>query len=175
MSSPPPKETFARVVVTPELVRSAFTEVPAARWWWRVVLAMHGKPCRPGVSLDEIDRVVAAGFRFYGALYVFVGALFLVLSLALWSLAVASDATYWPLLGSASGGYLLLAGRVAFKGADLFHARRDRGIALLLLFLLMVATFLALFLGVASTVTNAMGLVAPGSTLPFWARWWSSG
>ena len=152
MKSPPPKNswTFQKIVTQPTQVRSAFGEFATTRHWWAAVLWMHGKRA-PGVAtLDESTNCVASGFRFYGWLYAFVGAMHLMTSIA----AMSIGAVYWAAGAAAMGAFLFVAGRVGMIGAAQFQKSPTRGVPMLALFLGMITIFLAMFLSTTSIVVN---------------------
>lgn len=150
--------SFAAIVRSPAAVRSAFADVPFIRTWWRIVLALHGKPTATD-GPEAAREVIAAGFVFYSRLYAMLGAVFLILCAATFRIAIDAHLSYWMLLGFAAGGYLLLSATVARKGAQAFRESRVEGIACLVLFLAMIIVFLAMFLASVSIVAASLSLV----------------
>lgn len=108
---------FAATVRSPPPVRTAFTGHLTLRWWWRLVLLLHGKPCGDAVWGSKEWTSVADGFRFYGYLYRFLSA---IMGLAAgWAWACEILDCYWvSLMVTAASGLWCITG-LALAGADL--------------------------------------------------------
>lgn len=136
--------SFAQVLRSSERLRATFDRMGAFALWWRIVLLLHGKPVSDRLPDDERARILAGGFRFYGYLYLGLGALILS-GTGAWLLMDASPSPYWVGLAGFGGLYLVASSALAFRGARTFGAGETRGAVLLVTFFLSIIVFLAAF------------------------------
>lgn len=132
---------FATVIRSPEAVRSAFKGQKLLAWWWRVILALHGKPTQNHLTSQEHCECIADGFRFYGWLYRMLGILFGAGTLLCLRYGLADF--YWLTLLTFGGVYLWAAGGLAISGATTYSNSRGGHVWLLVAFLFFIALFLA--------------------------------
>lgn len=104
---------FTRVLRTRLAAEQPFAGAPGMRAWWRLILALHGKP--PIGTADPVAdrRVVADGLRFYARLYRLL-AMFVAVSSGLFALAGSGAAAVATALGSCALFALI---RLADNGA----------------------------------------------------------
>jgi hypothetical protein len=156
--------TFTKIVCTEPAVRERFdTAAPGGRLWWRLVLALHGKPTAPNLSRAERETTLRAGLRFYavlyGALAACLGASGLALGLVLgWG---------FPALGLLSAALVL----VPIVGLGNRAARAPESFAVL--FFAALIAFLALLLGAGTVAagtqpgTSSLGILAASAATFF--------
>ncbi|MGC4042187.1 MAG: hypothetical protein QM758_00095 [Armatimonas sp.] len=61
---------FSKLVCGASSVRECFNDIPGGQLWWRIVLALHGKPTT--ANLDCYATTLQNGLRFYVTLYRFL-------------------------------------------------------------------------------------------------------
>jgi hypothetical protein len=132
---------FAAVIRSDTAVRRAFEGQGLLAWWWRLVLALHGRPTQTKFPPAYRCRCVADGFRFYGWLY---RGLAIILGLTavgccVWDLA----AFFWVLWLAASAAYLWIIGGLAFTGAMQYERSTGSAVWHLVAFLFFISIFLA--------------------------------
>ncbi len=74
--------SFARIVRSEPLVRSAFNDYWPLAAWWRMILALHGDPGSGDHGDAERIAIIARGFELYAWLYRGLGVVVLVVALA---------------------------------------------------------------------------------------------
>ncbi len=144
---------FAKIIRSSRAVRTAFDKAPAHRWWWRVVLALHGKPCRDDLSIADRKRILSIGFRFYAVLYALLALLMVAISVLLLAFRVV-EGLYWPGMALFACIYLSGSSALAFRGACLYPSDTRDASALLVVFFVAVIGFLMLFGGALSVFLN---------------------
>lgn len=140
---------FAEIVRSPKPVRIAFEHIPALGIWWRIVLALHGKPVQSTISPENKLKILIQGFRFYGYLYFGLGLVMACISVLLFMYDIFS--LYWAALAAFSSIYLVASAQLAFKGAKLFAYHYAHGAVLLVCFFISITIFLSAFGAVASS------------------------
>lgn len=149
---------FAEIVRSSPALRTTFDGVSGFSLWWRIVLALHGKPRSENIDESVKVRVLVKGFRFYGYLYLGLGAFILALFGAFaWMGAFPSP--YWALLTAFFGTFLVASSQLAFAGARLFVGDPRRGSVLLVCFFVAVIIFLSAFGLVASIAASERGFL----------------
>ena len=147
--------SFSRVVSGAEPLANAF-DGSSARFWWRTILWLHGKPTAPQLSNEARRQIVADGFRFYAQLYRFLAVLFWFVSASVWFGGVfdlARDALYWSGAGILSGLGLWVASGVGFAGARVLGENKT-GARILL------AAFMVAIIAILSALTVALSIEA---------------
>lgn len=148
---------FAAIIRSPGSIRNAFSSIAGLALWWRIVLALHGKPVSADLAEQEKTATLARGFRFYGLLYRGLGGL-MALGAGAWILADASYSRYWGAVLGFGALYLIASSSLAFRGADALGAEPARGAALLVSFFVSIMVFLAAFGAMLSSWAHqAMG------------------
>ncbi|TXH05140.1 MAG: hypothetical protein E6R05_02295 [Candidatus Moraniibacteriota bacterium] len=144
---------FAEIVRSSPLVRDSFRELPLIDIWWRLILALHGKPVGIDSGSDETKVVLAKGFRFYGLLY---ASLAIVHAIAIPVILAAGipDAGYWGALMLGSACYLGMTSTLALSGAANLSLRLHSARAHLIVFFVAVIAYLACFCGVVMAITH---------------------
>jgi hypothetical protein len=163
---------FASVIRSPESVRSAFEGQRLLAWWWRLVLALHGKPMRRNVTAVDRYECIAGGFRFYGWIYRMLGILFGATTMLCWNSSMSDF--YWITLLTFGGVYLWAAGGLAISGAKEYCDSQGGRVWLLVAFLFFIALFLAVTLAIFSSevkftqsLPDALNIVATLGILGF--------
>jgi hypothetical protein len=134
---------FSQIVCSHPSVLGAFDTHRPTRLWWRIVLALHGKPVKVLHDEKAQRHVIVNGFRFYVFLY---RALAVICFLVMVSLVLIS---FWLPAGVALlGGAILwnIAGLGAV-GVCAYDREEESAITMLLAFLGMLMAFLSLLLG----------------------------
>ena len=169
------KPSFSRVVCGLDAVQNAFNLCFAARFWWRAILWLHGKPTSPALSTQQRTEIIAAGFRFYAQLYRFLALVLAFISALALGLSVFSstgEATYWT--GMATGAALGLwgAGEIGFAGAKALRAGRPDARLLLVAFMVSIIAFLSAFVAGLSIVAHTQNVGSAwinfGATAALW-------
>lgn len=149
--------SFAACVRSPDRVRSAFSEVPVANLWWRVILGLHGKPLDGRMTACAARPIVAAGFSFYSTLYGGLGLLLLTLGIVCWQ---TYELPSWAVANMLASVLLFMASGVARRGAVILVRSPFRGTICLVLFLVMVMAFLSMLLSGLSIAAVGMGVLS---------------
>ncbi len=161
---------FAEIVRSSDAVRRAFDGLPTHRWWWRAILALHGKPCRDDLTDVQRKQILSKGFRFYAILYSILASVMAALSVLLFTLPIA-EGFYWPSAAMVGAVYLGGSSVLAFKGARQYSQDTTAASALLVVFFVAVIGFLMLFAGAVSLIVNQQlpqyGLLSLGLLLLF--------
>jgi hypothetical protein len=131
---------FAAVVRSREGVRNAFEGHRGLSWWWKMVLALHGKPVVIDFSMQARCQCIADAFRFYGWLYRALAMVFGVTAFLCWVGNITD--LFWVTLLAASAVYLWIASGLAFSGAVEFQDSAGERIWQLVAFLFFIALFL---------------------------------
>lgn len=154
---------FAQIIRSEQAVRRCFHGVPTHIWWWKAILAAHGKPCCVTLSEADIKRALSQGFRFYGMIYSFVAVVMLVASLMTFAIEIG-EWRFWSCMLGLAGLFVLASSFLAFHGARLYPCDTKQASALLIVFFISIMGFLMFFLGAASVFVNqyqpAAGVVA---------------
>lgn len=132
---------FAAVVRSDTVVRKAFEGQACLAWWWRLVLALHGRPAPTSFPSAFRCRSVADGFRFYGWLYRGLAILLGVSAICCCLSDVAS--CFWVLWMTVCAAYLWIVSGLAFAGASQFEQTAGEAVWHLVAFLFFVSLFLA--------------------------------
>ena len=135
---------FAEIIRSSQRLRHSFDRVSGFALWWRIVLALHGKPVSDGLTDEAWLATLVRGFRFYGYLYLGLG-LVLGAGTAIWIVLDQSSPWYWMAMSGFGAVYLIASSLLAFQGADAFGAGEARGAVLLVAFFVFVIVFLAAF------------------------------
>ena len=152
--SPP---SFSQLVCGGEPVQTAFTCHPPTRFWWRLILLLHGKPVGTSVTPKRRTEVVADGFRFYAALYRLVGLILLLVGGALGLVGNTGDAPgmgYWAGAAGLAGAYLWFVSGLGYSGARIYREGHAQGASTLITFMVMIVAFLSLFVAVVSVAAQ---------------------
>lgn len=154
---------FAALIRSHPDVRAAFAGCGPLRIWWRVILALHGRPELSTASPDAQAQVIARGFAVYA--WIFRG-LAGVLALALAGLTlvpgvVGSRAFAAALVGGVSAAVeLWIAAGLLATGARRLRAGRSDAGPSLVLGLILVMLFLGVALVAASVAVHEYTNVA---------------
>ena len=143
---------FSQIVCGAGDVRGCFDDLPGARVWWRLVLALHGKPTG-GVKLtpEEREKTLRDGLWFYVALY-----RFLAICLAGCGLALGTVLGWdFPALGFLAASALLFP--ITRLGAS--AVRQPKRLACL--FFAALIAFLSLLLGAGAAVAGLQTTAPP--------------
>jgi hypothetical protein len=160
------QENFSQIVCSSPDVRAAFDTYRPMRIWWRLVLALHGKPLTPTLSAIERTTRIAAGFRFYASLYRFLAVIFLLLAPTFALLNVAENASlsqYWAGASLFAGIYLWGVSGFGYVSAKSYRTGALQGTVSLIAFMVMIVAFLSLFV---AAISVAVGYITAISALP---------
>lgn len=144
---------FAEIIRSNSAVRSAFDQVTTHRWWWKGILALHGKPHRHDLTPNERKRILSKGFRFYALLYTLLSLVMAVLCVLLFVFPVA-EGYYWQGITMFASVYLGASSVLAFKGARRYMRDSTASSALLVVFFVAVIGFLMFFCGALWVIIN---------------------
>ncbi len=147
--------TFTKIVCNEPAVRDCFDTIPGGRLWWRLVLALHGKPTAPNLSHAEREQTLQAGLHFYAVLY---GVLSGCLALAGLALGLVLGWSFGA-LGLLCAALLLLT----IVGLGNRAARMPERFAIL--FFAALIAFLSLLLGAGVTVAGLQTTASPSLIL----------
>jgi len=151
--------TFSQLVCSEEPVQTAFACHPPARFWWRLILLLHGKPVSASLAPERRTQVIADGFKFYAALYRCLGVLLLLAGTALYSLDRAGDTQnlgYWAAVSGLAGTYLWFASGLGYSGARIYRDGQAQGASTLIAFMVMIVALLSLFMAAMSVAAEAV-------------------
>ncbi|MDR3459225.1 MAG: hypothetical protein P4N60_17480 [Verrucomicrobiae bacterium] len=146
---------FAAVIRSDEGVRTAFEGQGILAWWWKIVLALHGKPVQAAFPPERRFRCVADGFRFYGWLYRALAIVFCAAATFCW--VCDSAGCFWILWLAAGGVYLWIIAGLAFTGAARLYDSTGGHVWHLVAFLFFVSLFLACTLMAISLQVRLIG------------------
>lgn len=166
---------FSTIICSSPHVKTAFSIHPPTRYWWNIILRLHGKPTDSHLSPQERVYCIAGGFRFYAWLYRLLAIIFLILAPALVALNVADNtnaSTYWGMASFLAGIYLWNVSGLGYAGAKSYLQRQPQSISTLASFMVMIVAFLSLFVAAVSVLAHQMEWVATwpnllGATLLF--------
>lgn len=148
---------FSQLVCSPQPVQSAFASHRSTRFWWNLILRLHGKPVNP--SLPEAERIkcIADGFKFYAWLYRFLAVIFFLLAPIFVVLNVAessASSSYWAAASCLAGVYLWCVSGLGYAGAKSYRMGQNQGTSSLVAFMVMIVAFLSMFIAVVSVVAH---------------------
>jgi len=103
---------FAEIIRSSRSLQTTFENISSFDMWWRIVLALHGKPVAMSTSEEEKLQILVKGFRFYGYLYLGLG-LCLLCVFSLFSYYEAFPSTYWAMLSAFFAVYLIASSQLA--------------------------------------------------------------
>lgn len=144
---------FSKIICSASSVRECFQNIPSGQLWWRIVLALHGKPCNATTECQI--ETLQNGLRFYVTLY-----RFLAVCLALSGVALGLC------LGWGFGALALLTAAgllVPITGLG-SHAAKDPARFAVLFFAALMA-YLSLLLGGATVAAGLQFSTLPVPTL----------
>ena len=150
-------ENFSQIVCNPASMRDVFDLHRPTNAWWRLILALHGKPVQLTLSVEQKTERVADGFRFYASLYRGLGIMFLLLAPTLALLPIAesgSFSTYVALSSLLAGLYLWAISGLGYAGANSYRAGEQHESAVLIAFMVMIVAFLSLFVAAISVASQ---------------------
>lgn len=170
--------SFSRVVSGHVALATAFDLYCPAKWWWRAILWLHGKPTSPHLRDDERRHIVADGFRFYAALYRFLSGLFFFVSAMVWFAGIfesARDAWYWTGAGVLTSAFLWLVSGVGFAGARAMRDNQASARLMLCAFMIGVVAWLSGLLAALSVVAQTQTVGNPTLNLLVTGFVWAFG
>lgn len=144
---------FADIVRSAPDVRQAFDGLPVHSIWWRLVLALHGKPTHVDPTTDAFRMTAARGFRFYGFLYAVLSGT-MMLAAGVVAGFDLPDTRFWVWCLALSSVYLLLSCQLAFHGARRYQAADRRGTLVLVAFFVSVMAYLSSFIGAGVAIAH---------------------
>ncbi len=142
---------FAEIVRSPPQVRDAFRDTGAYSLWWRLILALHGKPVSADSSELEARLILARGFRFYARLYVALSATLFVASVVAYSTGLPS---FWALLLVGASFYLLATAQLAYVGSRNYLKQLPHARSQLVTFFVVIIAFLSCFCGLCAAIVQ---------------------
>ena len=155
---------FSQLVCGAQSVQTAFALHRPTRFWWSLILRLHGKPLNSSLSLEEKTKRIADGFKFYAWLYRFLAVIFLVLSPIFVWLNVAENSTsssYWAASSCLAGVYLWCVSGLGYAGAKSYRTGQNQGTSSLVAFMVMIVAFLSMFVAVVSVVAHHLAWCTP--------------
>lgn len=144
---------FAKIIRSPSYVRHAYSGLRVHNCWWRIILALHGKPMDGHVHPDTLNLSLVRGFRFYGYLYSSLAAVMLAIT-PLILLVDISDAWFWSSLLVGSSLFLVCTCQLAFIGSRRYLCEPHAASPLLLTFFVCVMAYLSCFCGVCLALVH---------------------
>ncbi len=144
---------FAEIVRSSAAVRESFRDLPLLHAWWRLILALHGKPIDIDADSHEAKIALAKGFRFYGFLYASL-AITIATAIPVILATGIPNPGYWVSLLLGSSCYLGLASQLAFSGSANYWSQHRSARAHLIVFFVAVIAYLACFCGVLLAITH---------------------
>jgi hypothetical protein len=158
---------FSQIVCNAHEVRAAFCAPVSTRLWWKLILALHGKPV--DVSMEQSERIkrVAGGFRFYAWLYRLLSAVFLILCpcLVLLNTLDSSISLHWAVCCFLAATYLWCVSGLGFVGAEAYGNGQEQGRVSVLAFMVMIVAFLSIFIATISTIAHEFGWASTAPNL----------
>jgi len=155
---------FSQIVCSAQPVQAAFALHPPTRFWWSLILMLHGKPVNPSLSQEEKIKRVADGFKFYAWLYRFLAVIFLVLApIFVWLNVVenSNSSSYWAACSFLAGVYLWCVSGLGYAGAKSYSIGQNQGTSSLVAFMVMIVAFLSMFVAVVSVVAHHSAWLTP--------------
>lgn len=156
---------FAAIIRSHPAVRASFRDHGPIRLWWRIILALHGKPVQLSLSSERQAGLVARGFEVYGwifrALAVTAGVALVVLCLLPTEI---EPGTFALLIAGAVPGSIgfWVASGLLFTGARAYRVARSDAVPALVLGLVMIILLLCL------TSIAAGAVVHSSDVAPLW-------
>lgn len=144
---------FAEIVRSSLPVRESFRDLPVHHAWWRLILALHGKPIDIDADSHEASITLAKGFRFYGILYISLAFTMAAVIPVILATSVPNPG-YWVVLLLGSSCYLGLASHLALSGSANYTSSHRNARAHLIVFFVAVIAYLACFCGVVLAITH---------------------
>ncbi len=172
------KVSFSRIVSGADSVTGAFDPCGGARFWWRAILWLHGKPTSPAIGEAQRRRILADGFHFYAGLYRFLGVLFWLVGGACWGAGVfesGGDALYWTFASALIGGFLWFASGLGFTGAKALQEQRAYARLVLCAFMVAIIAFLSGLTAALSVAVQMQTQTAPALNLAALSAVWALG
>lgn len=160
--------SFSQIVSSEQSVRTTFSTHGPTRFWWTLILMLHGKPVDPALSAAETIIRVAEGFKFYAALYRSLAVVFLVLAPTLLAInMVEADAvsSYWAGASLLAGVYLWSVSGLGYAGVKCYATDQEKGTGALVAFMVMIVAFLSLFVAVISVTAHYSGWLPSAANL----------
>jgi hypothetical protein len=154
---------FAEIIRSHPEVRAAFHGYGPSRIWWRVVLALHGKPAQLSVSPERRAGLVARGFEVYGWVFRGLAVMLWIALIVLCLLPAGIGSVSFSLVTAGvvpSSLYLWVASGLLFAGARAYRIGRSDAASYLVLGLVMIIVFLCMALVIASAVLHSSGVVS---------------
>lgn len=148
------RPSFSQLVCSVDSVRTAFTAHPPTHCWWKLILALHGKPVDISLSQAERNQRIANGFKFYAWLYRFLAVIFLLLAPVFIVANVAENGTsslYWAAASFLAGVYLWGVSGLGYAGAKSYGSGFNSS---LIAFMVMIVAFLSMFVATVSVVAH---------------------
>ena len=144
---------FAEIIRSSPQVRAAFDGVGGFSLWWRVILALHGKPLSKHGNADDLRLVIARGIRFYGYLYAtLAGILFVAAFIIGW--ASLLHAPFWICVLTSASIYLIASTRLAFVGSRNYLSHAQNATPQLVTFFVAIIAFLSCFCGFCAAIAH---------------------
>ena len=142
---------FAEIVRSSPQVGDAFDDAGVYALWWRLLLALHGKPVSTIAKEAEVRTTLTRGFRFYACLYIALAVALLFAAFIVWCVGLPSFWT-WLLVGSSA--YLLATSQLAFVGSRNFLDFVPQARPQLVTYFVSIIAFLSCFCGVCAAVVH---------------------
>lgn len=162
------KPNFSQTVTLPESVQLAFEPHGVTRAWWKLILALHGKPQTFHLSENcEID-CIARGFQFYAMLYRSQSIPFLVLALLCVTFNLAENTAaslYWALASLFAALYLWCISGLGYAGATCYRIDQEKGRIALFAFMVAIIAFLSVFVAAVSVAVIFTALISPAPNI----------
>ncbi len=148
------KPNFSQIICSAQSVRAAFTSHRPTRFWWNLILALHGKPVDSSLPQAKQNQRIADGFKFYAWLYRFLAVIFLLLVPVFIVANVAENSTsssYWAAASFLAGVYLWSVSGLGYAGAKSYGTGSN---STLIAFMVMIVAFLSMFVATVSVVAH---------------------
>ena len=146
---------FSQIVSSSPSVRAAFAVHRPTRFWWNLILMLHGKPVNPSLSRAAKTKRIADGFKFYAWLYRFLAIIFFLLTPTFMTLNVTGNSdvsSYWATASFLAAVYLWCVSNLGYAGAKAYGT--GQGTSSLTAFMVMIVAFLSMFVAVVSVVAQ---------------------
>ncbi|MEM7557836.1 MAG: hypothetical protein AAF394_01810 [Planctomycetota bacterium] len=142
---------FAEIVRSAPQVRETFSDAGAVDFWWRLILALHGKPVSKKIEEAETRLILVRGFRLYAYLYATVAVAMLLAAGTAWTSGLSN---FWALLLAGASIYLVTSSKLAFVGSRNYLDRVGRGRVQLVTFFVSIIAFLSCFCGACAVAAD---------------------